>query len=341
MSKPLKWGILGTGNIAGQFARGLAGSEYCSTSAVGSRDEAKAKRFASQFGVDAACSSYEAVLEQKDVDAVYIALPNSMHHEWTLRSLRAGKHVLCEKPLASTASQAEEMFDEAKKTGLLLVEAFMYRSHPLTLAVKAKLDSGAIGELRFVRTSFCFHVRKPEGNVRFNAELGGGGLMDVGCYCLSYSRFMAGGAIRSMQAVGHLHSSGVDDLVSGSLVFDNDVMAQFMCGMSLETDNSAFICGSEGYIHVPIPWKPLPPMAEFTIGRMTPPKMDMLKGVEAPSGAMRETFAIRINKPLYAMEADDFALAVAGKAPAVVSPEDSIANMRALDELRKQIGLSF
>ncbi len=341
MSKPLKWGIMGTGNIAGQFARGLSGSDYCIATAAASRDKAKAEQFAATQHAGQGHGSYEALLADSNVDAVYIALPNSMHHEWTLRALAAGKHVLCEKPLASNAAEAEEMFDAAQKAGLHLVEAFMYRSHPMTLAVKAKLDQGAIGELRFVRTSFCFHVRKPDGNVRFDPSLAGGGLMDVGCYCLDFSRYMAGSRISKLQAIGHLHESGVDDLVSGSLEFENGVMASFTCGMTMETDNSAVLSGSDGFIQIPIPWKPLPPMAEFTVGRMTPPKMDMAKGVAAPSGPMRETYGIRINKPLYAIEADDFAKAVNGEAPPAVPAEDSLANMRALDELRKQIGLSF
>src|SRR4029079_14380607 len=159
--------------------------------AVGSRSVESARNFSIAHSIATAHGTYDALLADPTVDAVYISMPNSLHHEWTIKSLRAGKHVLCEKPFALTASEAKEMFDAAKKAGKVLVEAFMYRSHPLTLAVIDSLRGGEIGELRLIRTSFCYKTSRVEGNVRFDKKLGGGGLMDVGCYCLSLSRLLA------------------------------------------------------------------------------------------------------------------------------------------------------
>src|SRR5689334_10608538 len=155
MADTLRWGILGTGNIARQFARGQSPGSRNVLSAVGSRGAQSAAQFAAAHGLQRSYGSYEALIADREIDAVYLSLPNSLHHEWTIRSLRAGKHVLCEKPLATRASEAEEMFDVAERQGRLLVEAFMYRSHPLTRAVRDVVRSGQIGELKLIRTSFC------------------------------------------------------------------------------------------------------------------------------------------------------------------------------------------
>src|SRR5438128_515174 len=213
MTRPLRWAILGTGNIARQFAAGLAASESSVLTAVGSRSRESADAFAKNARADAAVGLYNDVLRRDDVDAVYVSLPNNLHHEWTIRALRAGKHVLCEKPFALTASQSKEMFDAARKAGKVLVEAFMYRSHPLTHEVIDSLRGGEIGELKMIRTSFCYRTQRIEGNVRFDKKLGGGGLMDVGCYCINLSRLLAGEEPVEIHASAHLHERGVDDLV--------------------------------------------------------------------------------------------------------------------------------
>lgn len=341
MSNPMRWGILSTGNIANQFAAGVAsGGEASVIAAVASRDAGKAKAFAAKHRISQSFGDYQALLDDDAIEAVYIGLPNHMHHEWTLKALAAGKHVLCEKPLASNHAQAIEMFDAATKANRLLVEAFMYRAHPLTQAVKAKLDSGAIGELKVVRTSFCFKLNNPDTNVRFSTDMAGGGIMDIGCYCLDFGRFMTGGqTIASVDVVGNLHSSGVDDLAAGTVVFDNGVINSFVCGMSLQSSNWAMLCGTEGYIEVPVPWKPLPPLAEFSVARMTPPRMELSQGRSMPSGAMRETFGVRVMKPLYALEADAFVAAARGEAEPAIDAAASIENMKWLDAMRKKVGV--
>src|ERR1700722_19569113 len=338
MSKPLRWGILGTGNIARQFVGGLAASPRCEVQAVASRSKESAHAFAMANHVRSAWFSYESLLKDQDVDVVYNALPNSLHHEWTIKALRAGKHVLCEKPVAMSAAQAEEMFDVARQSGLVLAEAFMYRSHPLTHAVMNAVLGGAIGELRLIRTSFCFRTTRIDGNIRFSPKLGGGGLMDVGCYCISYSRLFAAQEPTEFTIVANRHATGVDNLAAGSLKFPGGVLASFTCGMTTQADNTAYLCGSDGYIEVPVPWKPLRE-STFVIGRGIPPKMDGPAKVQVGPGAPREVVRISAADDLYGLEAADFAAAVIDGKPPAVSAADSIGNMRVLDELRRLGGL--
>lgn len=337
MSGSLKWGFLGTGNIARQFAAGVRNGRRGDLVAVGSRDPEKARQFAASQSVDALAGGYEQVLASPDVDAVYVALPNSMHHEWTLKALAAGKHVLCEKPIASNAAQAEEMFDAAERAGRHLVEAFMYRSHPQSLAIVDAVRKGAVGRLRLIRTSFSFQVRKQEGNVRFSREMSGGALMDVGCYCIDFSRWLAQAEPESVHAVGNLHASGVDEVVAATMVFPDGLVATFNCGLSAQSDNTAFLCGSEGYVEIPMPWKPPGRNARYTIHRQPPPLSDNMN----PDGAQRvaEQFAVDANLDLYALEVEDFARTVLDGQPPRLRREDSVGNMRVLDEMRRQLGV--
>ena len=336
MTDRLRFGILGTGNIANQFAAGVAGSRRSAIAAVGSRSDASAEAFAQKHGIANHHASYDALLADDSVEAVYVSLPNALHHEWTLKSLAAGKHVLCEKPMSVTAAEAEEMFDAADKAGRLLVEAFMYRSHPLTHAYVDAIRAGQIGAVKLIRTSFCYHARKTEGNVRFSTDLAGGALMDIGCYCLSLSRLIAGAEPEAMHVSGTLHESGVDQFAAGTLTFPHGITASFACGMNLQANNAAHISGEEGWIEVPIPWKPPEKDAQWIIDGQTPPKQD--GGGRKPG---RQTLTVDTEVPLFGLEADDFAAAVQDGTPASVSPADTLGNMRLLDALRGRLGLGF
>lgn len=337
MDDRLRWGILGTGNIARQFCTGVLASKRGLLAAVGSRTLESAQSLAAQYGIPAIHGSYEALVNNPSVDAAYVSLPNSMHHAWTLAALRAGKHVLCEKPIAANAKQAQEMFDAAKSSGKLLVEAFMYRSHPLTLAVREAIGRGEIGQVNLIRTSFCYRTWRIDGNIRFDPELAGGALMDIGCYCIDFSRLFAGQEPNAFSAAGHIHPRGVDDLVVATMGFPNGILASFTCGMQTQADNTAYICGSEGYIEIPIPWKPPAADATFTIARGTPPRMDLPKNTP-PAPPPRRTHRISAGMDLYGIEADDFATAVLDGTPPRMSAEDSIGNMRILDEMRRRLG---
>ena len=338
MTDRLRWGIIGTGNIARQFATGVAASRRGKITAVGSRQVASAEAFAQAFQVPHAFGSYQQVLGSSDVDVVYVSLPNSMHHEWTLAALSAGKHVLCEKPLARTEGEARQMFDAAQRSGTVLMEAFMYRSHPQMLAVIEAVRTGAIGSLKLIRTSFCYRTRRIADNIRFSRALAGGALMDVGCYCINFARTLAGAEPVRAEAVGHVHESGVDDFAAGTLQFPDGVVASFTCGMTVQADNTAYACGSEGFIEVAVPWKPGAANCGFAIVRGTPPRMDAV-GPAAPSAPPREPRVVSAPADPFAIEADDFAATVLDGQPPRVTPADSLGNMRVLDTLRRQLGV--
>ena len=342
MTDRLAWGILGTGNIARQFAVGVNASRRGRLAAVGSRTMEKAGQFAAAHRIATSHGSYQALLDDPQVQAVYNSLPNNLHHDWTIQALRAGKHVLCEKPFAVNLGQAREMFDVARRQQKVLVEAFMYRTHPLTHAVIEAVRGGAIGQVRLIRSSFCFKVSQWQKNIRFDPALAGGVMMDVGCYCINFSRLFAGEEPQRVQVVDHRHDeSGVDDVAAGTLVFPGGAIASFTCGMSVHADNTASICGTEGYVEIPVPWKPPASGATFTIGRSTPPKMESAgaKPGAAAAPPPRETRTIVVDGDLYGMEADAFAASVLDGAAAAVSEADTLGNQGVLDEMRRQMGL--
>ncbi|HEY0009656.1 MAG TPA: Gfo/Idh/MocA family oxidoreductase [Tepidisphaeraceae bacterium] len=335
MTQKLRWGILGTGNIARQFAEGVRQSARGELAAVGSRSGESARAFAEQFNIPASHSSYAALLADSSYDALYISLPNTMHHEWTMEALQAGKHVLCEKPISVTADEAREMFAAALRSGRVLIEAFMYRAHPQTLRAVELVRSGAIGQLKSIRTSFCYRVRKIEGNIRFDATLAGGALMDVGCYCVSFSRLLAGAEPVRLHAASIRHPSGVDEQTSGLLEFPGGVSAIFNVGMMTQADNTAYICGDEGYLKISIPWKPPAGGGEVVQLQSTPPRQDnpnVLPKVPEPV-----IHRIAEERNVYAVEADAFAACVLDSAEPFVSEADTVGNMVALDALRSKI----
>jgi predicted dehydrogenase len=236
------------------------------------------------------------------------------------------------------AAEADRMFEAAAKAKKLLVEAFMYRSCPQTLAIADAIRAGAIGKLRLIRTSFCYRTRKIDGNVRFVRELGGGALMDIGCYCINFARLFAGEEPSAIQAIANFHETGVDELTSGTMVFPGGIQSVFTCGMSVQADNTAYLCGSEGYIEIPVPWKPTVGNSKFIVSGGAAPKMDNPQ----PSGPPpRDIRVIDAPANMYAMEADEFAAATLEGKPPRISRADSVGNMRVLDEMRKQIGLEF
>jgi D-xylose 1-dehydrogenase (NADP+, D-xylono-1,5-lactone-forming) len=326
MSTRLTWGILGTGRIAAKFAAGVNASDRCRLWAVGSRHQDTGGNFAARFAIPTVHPSYEGLLADPAIQAVYVSLPNSLHHEWTLKALRAGKHVLCEKPLATNLAQAQEMFDTARQIGRVLMEAFMYRCHPLTNALQGVIAEGRIGALKMIRTSFLFAAEKVEGNVRFDCALAGGSLMDVGCYCVSYARLFAGAEPQTVAGGGHLHVSGVDDYAAAVLTFPGGIVSSFACGITVKADNTAHLEGTDGYLLVPLPWKPPATDASYTL-------------VDKDGG--RHTTLVSANKHLYGLEADAFAAAVLDGAPIPVTQSDSLGNQYCLDILRRQVGVQF
>jgi xylose dehydrogenase (NAD/NADP) len=223
--------------------------------AVASRAADRAAAYAREWGIERAYGSYEELLEDAEIDAVYVPLPNHLHAEWAVRAARAGKHVLCEKPLALTVAEVDAMAAAARERGVVLTEAFMYRHHPQTLRVKQLVDEGAIGEPRFVRGSFSFTLTRP-GDVRLDPAMGGGAVWDVGCYPVSFTRFVLGA--EPVEVVGHatLGPTGIDESFVGQMAFPGGALAQFDCGFRAPYRTRMEIVGAEGRIEIPDPWVP-------------------------------------------------------------------------------------
>jgi D-xylose 1-dehydrogenase (NADP+, D-xylono-1,5-lactone-forming) len=249
---PVRLGVLSTARINRPVIAAARASERVELVAVASRDQARADAYAEEHGIERAHGSYEALLADPDVDAVYISLPNSLHVEWSIRALEAGKHVLCEKPLDRRPERVEEAFDVAERAGLVLMEGFMWRHHPQTRLLEEIIRSGRIGEPRVVLTRFSFPLDDPE-NVRMRPELDGGGLMDVGCYCISAARLVAGEPelVFGRQVVG---PTGVDVRFLGTLQFPGNVFAHFLCGMDVPFSSRLEVVGSDASAVVADPW---------------------------------------------------------------------------------------
>jgi predicted dehydrogenase len=220
--------------------------------AVASREQSRAEDYAAEWGIGRALGSYEALLDDPDVDVVYISLPNSLHAEWTVRAARAGKHVLCEKPLAPTVAECDRIIAAAESSGVVVVEAFMYLHHPLLRKAQQLVQEGAVGQVRLVRGAFSFYLGRPH-DVRWNPDLSGGSLWDVGCYPVSFIRTIAG---EPAQVFGwqKLSKSGVDETFTGLLRYDTGVLGHFDCGFRCQFRTQAEIAGTEGTLSIIQPY---------------------------------------------------------------------------------------
>jgi predicted dehydrogenase len=245
---PLKLGILGCANIAKQFLRDVKGSPSVNIVAVASRDAAKATEFAKTFAIPRSLGSYEALLADPDIEAVYLPLPNSMHAQWAIKAAEAGKHILCEKPLALNRAEAEAMFAAAQRHDVFLLEAYPYYFQPQTADMLRLLADGVIGDVRSVVIAFGFTLLTPAGNIRMNAALGGGALLDAGSYPLSLIRLVMGEAPVRVSADATWSDTGVDISTTATLVYADGRRAQMSCAMNTANHRRATIAGSRGTI---------------------------------------------------------------------------------------------
>lgn len=337
----LRWGILAPGRIANAFAEGLASSRHGKLAAVASRSSDKAKAFARQHGAERSYGSYSELLDDPEVDAVYIATPHVRHAEWTIKAADAGKHVLCEKPLAVNYAQAMAMVEAAETNGVTLMEAFMYRCHPQTTKVCELVRAGEIGQVKLIQATFSFatNPKQTDGRLLSN-ELAGGGILDVGGYPLSFARLIAGIANGesyadpiAFSAQGALHpETGVDTHAVADLKFESDILAQISCGVLLQQQNYARIYGTQGWIEILSPW--------------IVSKQGGAWGFDVHrhgSGGDVERISGADKRFLYGIEADHFAHLVWGdktEAPGI-SIEDSASMAKNLDTWRSQIGLEY
>jgi xylose dehydrogenase (NAD/NADP) len=308
----VQWGILSTARINDKFIDGVAHSSTCSVLAVASRDLERARQYAGEHGIARGYGSYEDLLADPEVEAVYISLPNSMHLEWSRRALQAGKHVLCEKPLSRRAADVQALFDVAEREGRLLMEAFMYRHNPQTARVAELVGTGALGRLRLIRAAFSFRLTDPT-NVRLSAGLDGGALMDVGCYCVSGARLLAGEPHR-VSAAQVTGGDGVDVAFTGWMRFADDVLAHFDAGLMLDDRHDLEVVGEEGTIYVPDPW------------HCRTPRIELRRSWE--------TEAIQVQAvDSYRLEADNLAAAIRGDGAPLLGRADAVGQARAIEAL--------
>ena len=352
MSSSLNWGILGTGRIAGIFARALARSQTGKLAAVGSRSADKAAAFVREFPGAQAHGSYEALLADPSVQAIYIATPHPDHAAWIIRAAEAGRHVLCEKPLALNHPEAMVAADACRRHGVLLLEGFMYRFHPQTAKILELIQSGVLGTVGLVQATFGFAAVYAPGHRKWADHFGGGGILDVGCYPVSLVRLIAGAAAAqgepaardsagrswpfaepvSVTGAGLLHpAEGTDSYAAATFKFSSGLVAQLACAIGLQQDNSVRIYGSAGWLQVPTPW---------IINRDGGPSELYL---HKPGATAPEKITVACPDNVYALEADAFARAVArgDRELREQSVADSLGNMAALDAWRAAIGLVY
>jgi predicted dehydrogenase len=309
--EPVRWALMSTARINAAVIPGLKESPDSDLVAVASRIADRAEEYAREWGIPRSYGSYETLLEDPDVEAVYISLPNGPHVEWSVRALEAGKHVLCEKPLTRHPADVEHAFDAADRAGRLLMEAFMWRHHPQSARLLELVRGGAVGELRLVRASFSFTIR--DGDVRLDPALAGGSLMDVGCYCVSGSRLVAGEPLEA-SARQVLGPSGIDVRLAGTLVFPGNVLAELDCGFDLPDRQGLEVVGSDGILRVAAPWAIDEP------------------GIEYLHGHDRDWIEItRVDR--YRLQSDNFSRAVRGLEPPLLGRDDALGQARTIDAL--------
>jgi predicted dehydrogenase/diketogulonate reductase-like aldo/keto reductase len=333
------WGILGTGAIAHTFARGLEKSRTGKLVAVGSRAQLSANAFAKEFGLASAHGSYEALLADPEVQAVYISTPHPSHAEWCIKAARAKKHILCEKPITLNHAEAMVVAEAAREHGVFLMEAFMYRCHPQTAKVVELIRAGTIGKVGVIQATFSFDAGFRKDSRLFNNELGGGGILDVGCYTTSIARLVAGAALGKpfadplkLTGLASLHpETGVDMYAVATAEFAGGILAQLATGVGLNQDNGLRVFGSEGSLHVPSP---------YVIARDggTTSLFLTRKGSAKP-----EEIVVETKDYLYALEADSVGDALAqGKLESPhMSVADTLGNMAALDAWRESAGFVY
>jgi xylose dehydrogenase (NAD/NADP) len=313
----VKWGIISTAHINRLFLDGARQADGVELLAVASREHPRAEAYAREQGIERAHVSYEALLADPEVEAVYIPLPNSLHVEWTVRALEAGKHVLCEKPLSRRTAEAERAFDVAEREGRVLMEAFMFRHHPQTRRLTALIGQGAVGRVRMIRAAFGF-VSQREADVRLQAALEGGALMDVGCYCVSAARLIAGEPER-VSAEQALGGDGVDVAFAATMRHRDEIISHFDAGLALDSRDLLEVVGDGGSLLLEDPWHCRTPMIQL--------RRD------------GETERIEIERAnSYRLEAENFSAAVRGAAKPLLDRADATGQARTIEALYRAAG---
>jgi predicted dehydrogenase len=308
----VKWGILSTADINRKLIPGAHASDKVDLVAVASRDQARADAYAREWEIPRAFGSYDALLADPEIEAVYISLPNTMHVDWSIKALEAGKHVLCEKPFTRHPDEVDAAFDVADREGRLLTEAFMYRHNPQTARLVELVVGGAIGELRLVRSTFSYSLYD-ESNIRLRTDVEGGALMDVGCYCVSGSRLL-GGEPTEVHGEAWYGPTGTDWVFAGVMHFPGNVLATFDCGTALPNRDELEAIGSEGSLFLDDPWHCTTPVIELR----------------------RDGAVERIELPYadsYRLELENLSDAIRGEADLLLGRDDALGQARVLEAL--------
>ena len=323
MTDRVRWGVLGVAAIATKkVIPAMQQSSNCEIVAIASRDATRAAEAAGRLGITRHYGSYQALLDDHEIDAVYIPLPNSLHAEWTMRAAKAGKHVLCEKPLAMSAAEAATVVIACEQAGVLLMEAFMYRLHPQWVKTRDLVAAGRIGELRAINAVFAYHNVDP-ANIRNVAEYGGGALMDIGCYPINVARMMFGTEPTGVHAVIRRDPVfGTDVLTSAVLDFDGR-QTTFVCSTQLEPDQRVELLGTAGRLTIEIP---------FNIPPDRPTRLIHTAGGNPPVSPGTEIMEVPATDQ-YRVQGELFSAAVRGEAEVPTPPADAIANMAVIDRI--------
>ncbi len=320
MNKKINWGILGAANIAvKKVIPAMQSGEFCKIEAIASRDLEKAKRAAADLNIPKSYGSYEDLLNDSEIDAIYNPLPNNLHFEWTKKAAEAGKHVLCEKPLGMNADEVRKLIAIRDKTGVKIQEAFMVRTHPVWLKVRELIKSGKIGELQVI-AGFFSYFNDDKSNIRNKKEMGGGALMDIGCYCINISRFIFEDEPQKISSLIMKDSdTGIDKLTSAMMDFPGG-HATFTCSTQLVPYQRMQFFGAKGRIEVEIPFN-IPPETSTRI--FIDDGSDLysknIEKIEFPAADQ------------YTIQGDLFSKAILENAEQAISLEDSFANMAAID----------
>jgi len=336
MSDRMNWGVLGTGRIAAKFVDDMKSSKRRKVLAVGSRSRASADAFADQHDIAQRFDNYQAVVDNPEVQAVYISLPNHLHCEWSIKCAEAGKHILCEKPVAVNHAEAVQIIDAVKKHDVYFMEAFMYRCHPQIAKLRDLVEMGAIGEVRAVQANFSYMLGPERANdIRLSKEMAGGGIMDVGCYTMSLARLVAGAAVGKVfddpievQAVAHI--DGVDRWSAAAVKFPSNIVANLFCGCMVPSETYAKVFGTKGRIELNSPW----------FGERFLPEASVLVRRD---GEEAEEIVLHATVPMYALEADILVECVErGERETLhMSWGDTLGQARALDMWREEGDLRF
>jgi predicted dehydrogenase len=345
----LNWGIIGAGSIAKVFCNGLRFSKTGRLAAIASRTPGKAEALADLFGADKRYQTYEDLLADPEIDVVYISTIHPVHADGVIEAARAGKHILVEKPIAMNARETAAMIEAAQANDVFLMEAFMYRCHPQIARLVDLIQSGAVGEVLMVRSAFGYRSTFNPDSRAYNRELGGGGILDVGCYPASMSRLIAGAAAGKLfldpvevKASGMVGPTGVDHYTAATLRFANDIVAEIVTAVSCNVPGETVVYGSEGILTVPNPWLPSTPCRSAAVplplDTKFPPAYLLLhkRGTATPT-----EIEVAVNRDLFTYEADMVGEYLAARQAPAMNWADSLGNMQLLDRWRQEIGVVY